>query len=407
MTFKPTPLSEIAAHVGGTVEGDAGVLIRRVAPLDQAGAGDLSFLANPRYARLLATTRASAVLVEKKAPPGKSGAASAGVPPGVALVRVAQPYLAYARAVALLWRPLRPEPGVHPGASVHPAARVDPSAAVLPLAYVGADSVIGPRTVLHPGAIVLERCRIGADCILYPGVVVREDCVLGARVILHNSVSIGADGYGFAQQYGKSEGGAGSGPAGGTAGGAGSSAEGGVTHVKIPQVGNVVLEDDVEIGACTCVDRAALGSTRIGRGTKIDDLVMIGHGCQIGADCLIVAQSGLAGSAVLAARVVLGARAGVLGHLTVGAGATLMSRSHVTRSVPPGATVSGNPARPHREQLRQDAALAGYARDRASLLARLGTLVGRVERLERAAKPKRRTAKAKKKPRKAGRAARR
>ena len=356
-------LSEIAAQLGGTVEGDAGVLIRRVAPLDEAGAGDLSFLANPRYARLLATTRASAVLVDEKAArePGR-GAASGPVPQGVALVRVAQPYLAYARAMALLWQAERPEPGVHPGATVHPAAQVDPSAAVLPLAYLGAGSAIGPRTILHPGAVVLERCRIGADCILYPGAVVREDCVLGDRVILHNQVSIGADGYGFAQQRG--------------AGGA-------VTHVKIPQVGNVVLEDDVELGACTCVDRAALGSTRIGRGTKVDDLVMIGHGCQIGADSLIVAQSGLAGSAVLEARVVLGARAGVLGHLTIGAGATLMSRCHVTKSVPPGAIVSGNPARPHREQLRQEA-----------LLARLGALVERVEALERAAaspkaKPKR------------------
>ncbi len=398
MSFKATPLSEIAAHLGGRVEGDAGILIRRVAPLDQAGAGDLSFLANPKYARALATTRASAVLVEEQAARGKP-AVPAGVPPGVALVRVAQPYLAYARAVALLWQPERPEPGVHAGASVHPSAQVHPSAAVLPLAYVGAGSVIGPRTVLQPGAIVLERCRIGADCILYPGAVVREDCVLGDRVILHNQVSIGGDGYGFAQQVSQSERGAGSGPESGTAGG--------VTHVKIPQFGNVVLEDDVEIGACTCVDRAALGSTRIGRGTKIDDLVMIGHGCQIGADCLIVAQSGLAGSAVLAARVVLGARAGVLGHLTVGAGATLLSRSHVTKSVPPGVTVSGNPARPHREQLRQDAALAGYARDRAALLARLGALVERVAALEGAAKPKRRAAKPRKKPRRARRAARR
>jgi UDP-3-O-[3-hydroxymyristoyl] glucosamine N-acyltransferase len=254
---------------------------------------------------------------------------------------------------------------------VHPRARVDPSATILPLAYVGADTVVGPRTLLYPGAVVLERCRLGADCLVYPGAVVREDCVLGDRVILHNSASIGADGYGFAQQSGSTGRGA-----------------AGVIHVKIPQVGNVVLEDDVEIGAGTCVDRAALGSTRIGRGTKIDDLVMVGHGCQIGAHSLIVAQSGLAGSAVLGERSVLGARAGVLGHLTVGAGATLMSRSHVTKSVPPGSVVSGNPARPHREQLRHDAALAGYARERATLLARLGSLVERVEKLEKTAAPK-------------------
>ena len=357
MTFKPTPLSEIADQLGGHIEGDGSVLIRRVAPLDQAAAGDLSFLANPRYARSLATTKASAVLVD-----GKAGPAA----PGVALVRVDHPYLAYARAVTLLWQPARPEPGVHAGASVHPRAQVDPAATILPLAYVGADTVVGPRTILYPGAVVLERCRLGADCLVYPGAAVREDCVLGDRVILHNCASIGADGYGFAQERSAA----------------------GVIHVKIPQVGNVVLEDDVEIGAGTCVDRAALGSTRIGRGTKIDDLVMVGHGCQIGAHSLIVAQSGLAGSAVLGERSVLGARAGVLGHLTVGAGATLMSRSHVTKSVSPGTVVSGNPARPHREQLRQEA-----------LLARLGSLVERVEKLEKAAasKPKRKAAPAKRK----------
>ena len=222
MAFLPKPLSEIASHLGGRIEGDGAQVIRRVAPLDQADAGDLSFLSNPKYARELATTRATAVLVDAKA---------SGAPQGVSLVRVDHPYLAYARAVAFLWNTPAAAPGIHPGAVVHPRAQVHPAATVLPLAHVGADSVVGEGTVLHPGAIVLERCRIGAGCVLYPGSVVREDCVLGDRVILHNNVSIGADGYGFAQTR--------------------DAAASGVVHVKIPQVGNVVVEDDVEVGACT------------------------------------------------------------------------------------------------------------------------------------------------------------
>jgi UDP-3-O-[3-hydroxymyristoyl] glucosamine N-acyltransferase len=341
MNFKTLALGAIAAHLSETlgdvnVDGDRTVEIRGVAGLDLAGPGQLSFLANPRYARLLATTQAAAVIVapETERPPS-----------GVALLRARAPYLAFARALTFLLVPERPEPGVHPGAHVDPTARLGADVSVLPGAFVGEEAEIGARTVLFPGATVMGRCRVGADCLLYSGVVVREECVLGERVILHPNVAIGGDGYGFAQEA--------------------------TRHVKIPQVGNVVIGDDVEIGAGTCVDRAALGSTTIGRGTKIDDLVMIGHGCQVGEDVLIVAQSGMAGSAVLEERVVLGARAGLLGHLTVGAGTLVYSRAHVTKSLPPGSVVSGNPARPHREQLHRDA-----------LLARLERLSARVEALE-------------------------
>jgi len=332
----PTPVTSLATRLGATVEGDGSAVITGVAPLETATQGDLTFLGNPRYAAHLATTRAGAVIVDAKAqrPPG-----------GSVLLRVPKPYLAFARALQFLKKPERHHPGVHPGAHVDSAARVSPTATVMSGAYVGPDVEIGPRTVIYPNASVLAQARIGEECLIYPGAVVREGCVLGSRVILHNNVSIGADGYGFTRD--------------------------GATHVKIPQVGNVVIGDDVEIGAGSCVDRAAMGSTRIGRGTKIDNLVQIGHGCQVGEDVLIVAQSGMAGSTVLEDRVVIAARGGILDHLTIGAGTTVMSLALVTKSLPAGIVVSGNPARPHRQQLKHDA-----------LLSRLDGVLERVKSLE-------------------------
>ena len=341
MRYKSLPLITIAEHLGDvSLEGDPDTEISGVAELAEAGPGRLSFFANPRYTGALAATRAAAVIV----PPEAQRPAS-----GSALLRSEAPYLAFARALTFLLHPARPDPGVAQGAQVEPSARLDAGVTVMPGAYVGAETVVGAGTVLYPGAVVMERCRVGRDCLLYPGAVLREECVLGDRVILHANVTIGSDGYGFAQD--------------------------GHVHVKIPQIGNVVVEDDVEIGACTCIDRAGMGSTVIGRGTKIDDLVMIAHGSKVGAHSLIVAQSGMAGSATLEERVALGARAGVLGHLTVGAGSVVYSRAHVTKSVPPGSVVSGNPARPHARQLRQDA-----------LLRRIDKLMERVAALEAALK---------------------
>ena len=334
--IRPTPVKSLASHLGATVEGDGSVVITGVAPLERATQGDLTFLGSPKYAAHLATTRAGAVIVDAKAQRPPSGSV---------LLRMPKPYLAFARALQFLMKAERHQSGVHPGAHVDSTARVSPTATVMPGAYVGPDVEIGPRTVIYPNASVLAQARIGGDCLIYPGAVVREGCVLGSRVILHNNVSIGADGYGFTRD--------------------------GATHVKIPQVGNVVIGDDVEIGAGSCIDRAAMGSTRIGRGTKIDNLVQIGHGCQVGEDVLIVAQSGVAGSTVLEDRVVIAARGGILDHLTIGAGTTVMSLALVTKSLPAGIVVSGNPARPHRQQLKHDA-----------LLSRLDGVLERVKSLE-------------------------
>ncbi|MCZ6841632.1 MAG: UDP-3-O-(3-hydroxymyristoyl)glucosamine N-acyltransferase [SAR324 cluster bacterium] len=335
MNIKPMPLRAVAEHLGADIEGNAEQEISGAASLDEAGAGDLSFLTNPRYAEQLAGTRAAAVVTDREQ-----------AAQGITLLRMDNPYLGFARALTLLLEKERPVPGVHKGAHVEPSAKLAEGATVMAGAYVGAQSVLGENTVLYPGAVLMERVRIGAHCLLYPGAVVREDCVLGDRVILNPNVSIGGDGFGFAQH--------------------------GAAHVKIPQIGNVVIGDDVEVGAGTCIDRAALGSTVVGSGSKIDNQVMIAHGCKIGENVIIVAQSGLAGSATIEQGATLGARAGVLGHLTVGAGALLYSRAHVTKSVPAGAVVSGNPARTHKENLKQ-----------AALLGRMEKLLKRVDELEK------------------------
>lgn len=318
----PTPVAALAKHLGATVEGDGSVVITGAASLETAAPGDLTFLANPKFAAHLATTRAGAVIVDAKAPRPASGSV---------LLRVPKPHLAFARALQFLTKAEKYPQGVHAGAHVDATARVSPTATVMAGAYVGRDVEIGPRTVVFPNATVLARVRIGEDCLIYPGVVLREDCVVGSRVILHNNVSIGADGYGYTRD--------------------------GATHVKIPQVGNVVVGDDVEIGAGSCIDRAAMGSTRIGRGTKIDNQVQIAHGCQVGEDVLIIAQTGMAGSVVVEDRVIIAARGGIVEHVTIGAGAIVMSAAVVTKSLPAGAVVSGNPAGPHREQLKREALL--------------------------------------------------
>ncbi|MCH7479165.1 MAG: UDP-3-O-(3-hydroxymyristoyl)glucosamine N-acyltransferase [SAR324 cluster bacterium] len=318
MKFKPAPLRVIAEHLNGEVIGDPDLEIRRVAGMEEAQPGDLTFVANAKYAKLLSATRASAVIVNRTL-----------ARDGMTLLRVDNPYLAFAKAQTLLVEPDRPEPGVHPGAHLEPSATLGEGVTVMAGAYVGAEADIGAGSLLYPGAVVMERVRLGTDCLLYPGAVVREDCLLGDRVILHANATIGSDGFGFAQD--------------------------GRTHFKIPQVGNVVVGDDVEVGACSCIDRAALGSTVIGSGSKFDDLVMIGHGCKIGENCIVVAQCGIAGSTTLGEGTMLGGRTGMLDNIALGPGTVVYSGSHVTKSYPAGSLLSGNPARPHKENLKHEA----------------------------------------------------
>ncbi len=320
-------LAELAARVGGEVQGDGALRVEGVAPLEEAGPAHLSFFSNKKYRRAFEASRAGAVVVER----------DADVPAGRTVLRARNAYLAFAKISTLFHPPREALPEVAPGAAVHPSARVHPSAQVMPLASVGPDAEIGARTIVFPGAQIGEDARVGEDSIVYQNVVIRERCVVGARVILQPGCVIGSDGFGFAFDPE----GEGQGP----------------RHFKVPQIGNVVVEDDVEIGANTCVDRATLGATRIGRGAKIDNLVQIAHNVQVGPLSLLMSQVGIAGSTKLGMGVIAAGQVGIVGHLEIGAGARIGAGSGVMRDVEAGDTVSGSPSMPHTQWLKAVAAL--------------------------------------------------
>ncbi len=309
-------LSEIAALVGGEVTGDGALQVTGVAPLETAGPGQLSFLANKKYRPAFEASRAGAVIV----------APDEAVPAGRTVLRAANAYLAFAKASTLFNPPPVAVPGVSPQALVDPAARVDATAQVGPFVSVGPGCVVGPRTILGPGVQLLAEVRVGADCHLHANAVVRERCQLGDRVILQPGCVIGSDGFGYATDLV----GEGKGP----------------RHFKVPQAGIVVVEDDVEIGANACVDRAALGVTRIGRGAKLDNLVQIGHNVVVGPLCILAAQVGVSGSTRLGMGVALWGQAGLVGHIEVGDRANVAAQSGVHRDVGPGERVAGYPAGP-------------------------------------------------------------
>jgi len=342
-------LGELAQRVGGAVEGDAAERIARVAPLEQAGPGDLSFFSNAKYRPAFEASRASAVVVES----------DTAAPQGRAVLRVKHAYLAFAKVATLFHPPAQARPVMSEQAFVHPAARVDPSAEVMPFAFVGPDAVVGPRCILHPGAYLGPGARLGADCVLWPNAVVRDRCVLGDRVVLEPGCVVGSDGFGFAFDP---EGEAGSGP----------------RHYKVPQTGIVVVEDDVELGANTCVDRATLGVTRIGRGAKIDNLVQLAHNVEVGPLSILVSQVGIAGSTKLGAGVMAGGQVGVVGHVHIGDGAKLLAQAGVSNDVAAGEIVFGSPARARGLAGRIEASLSRLP----ELLKRVRELEKKLERLE-------------------------
>jgi UDP-3-O-[3-hydroxymyristoyl] glucosamine N-acyltransferase len=307
-------LRDIADRLQCRLEGDGDVDIVRVAAIDKAGPGDLTFVANNRYLPQLATTRASAVILG----PAR-GAASHH---SCAVLRADDPYSAFAHAVSLFVPATRPAAGIDALSAIAADAEIGADVSIGPFVTVGAGASVGARTVIHPNVVVGPGARIGADCVIYSQASIRERVAIGDRVTLHNGVVVGSDGYGFARQK-----------------------DG--THLKIPQHGDVVIEDDVEIGANSTIDRPAIGETRISAGTKIDNLVHVAHGVAIGRRVLLAAQVGIAGSTTIGDDVMMAGQTGVAGHLTVGARAIVGAKSAVLQPVDAGAFVTGSPAFPH------------------------------------------------------------
>jgi len=315
-------LNAIAEKVGGRVKGDGSVEITGVAKIENAREGEITFLANPKYVRYLKDAKASAVIVS-------ADIQEAGNLP---LLVVPNPYYAFLKAVLLFNPQGAPlEKGVHSQAIVGEDTQVGEDVAIGPFVVIGKRCRIGRGSILMPLVWIGDDVVVGEDCLLYPHSSLREKIVLGNRVILHCGVVVGSDGFGYAP-------------------------EGGRYH-KIPQIGTVVIEDDVEIGTNSTIDRATLGETRIGRGVKLDNLIHVGHNCTIGEDTVMAAQTGLSGSTHIGKGVRVGGQVGFAGHLIVGDGATIGAQSGVSKTVPPGVMVSGYPAQPHQQELRTEASL--------------------------------------------------
>jgi UDP-3-O-[3-hydroxymyristoyl] glucosamine N-acyltransferase len=345
-------VDEVAQLVQGRlVRGDAAQALYRVQPLDKASDGSLSFVSKTKYLAHLKDTKASAVFLS--APMIKK--AQDSISKHVAVIEVGRPYVAFARA-AQAFAPRTPQPeGIHSSSVIDPSATVGADVSIGPFVYVGPQAVVGEAAVLYPGVHIEAGAKVGPATVLFNHVVIRHGCQLGARCIIHPGVVIGSDGFGFAQDPGEQ---------------AEDLAK--LEHVKIPQVGDVVIEDDVEIGSNSCVDRGALGTTKIMSGTKVDNLVQIGHNVEIGRNCIIVAQSGVAGSSRLESGVTVAAQAGIAGHITIGEGALVYGQSGVAQNVSAGKKVMGTPSIP-----------AGRFFRNSVHFAQLSELVARVKKLEK------------------------
>lgn len=314
-------LSALAAVIGAEVAGRGNVEVTHLAELGQAGPGALVMAVDAKALAAAEASGATAVLVP-------SSLSAAHLP----AIRAANVRAAFARALATLHPAPSAPAGIHSTAVVGARTRLGEGVALGAYTVVGDDCLLGDGVIVHPGCTIGQGVQIGDRAVLYPHVTIYDRCRIGTRVILHSGVVIGADGFGFVRED--------------------------AIQLKVPHVGTVVIEDDVEVGANTTIDRATLGTTRIGAGTKIDNLVQIGHNVVIGPRTVIVAQVGVAGSVAIGADVVLAGHVGVVDHVRIGDGATVLAKALVTRDVPPGAVVSGQPARPHREQLHIQAALA-------------------------------------------------
>lgn len=315
-------LAELANRLSCKLEGDGSIEILGVATLENAREGDLSFLTNSKYQKEAQRTQASAILIGHEGPPMN-----------VALLRHDNPYLAFAKAVEMFFSPQPAPPTIHPTAWISDTASVGNNVHIGAFTYVGDGVVLGDDVRIHSRCTIHEKAEIGDRTVIHSGSVVRERVVIGRNCIVQNNAVLGSDGFGYARQ------------------------ENGEWY-RIIQAGTLIVEDEVEIGACTTIDRAALGETRIRRGTKIDNQVQIGHGCLVGPDNLLCAQVGLAGSTKTGARVVLTGQVGAAGHLTIGDGAIATPQTGIANSIGAGEVVSGAPAIEHRNWLKSSAAFA-------------------------------------------------
>jgi UDP-3-O-[3-hydroxymyristoyl] glucosamine N-acyltransferase len=333
----------LTALLSGTLRGDPAIVIHGINGIREAGAGEITFLSNPRYAKYLKTTGASAVILA-------ANSADAPIP----VITCADPYGAFLRVLEIFARPRSaPDPGIHPTAVVGRNVQFGADVSVGPHVVIEDDVTVGDRTKIFAGVFIGRRSRLGADGILYPRVVVNEDSRIGERVILHSGAVIGADGFGYLP------------------------AENGFK--KIPQLGRVVLEDDVEVGANATIDRATVGETRVGRGTRIDNLVQVAHNVVIGENSLLCAQVGVSGSTEIGRGVTLAGQAGIVGHIQIGDGAKVGAQGGVTKTIPKGQEVSGYPAMQHSLAKRIYASM----RHLPEALQQLRRLSERLSRLER------------------------
>ncbi len=340
-------LADLVRLLNGDPSGNLNTPITGAAALAEAAAGDITFAADRKYVKLATTTQAAAVIVPRDFPDMEKP-----------LIRVSDPRLAWAQVLEL-FAPAEMIPlGVHHTASLGEDVVLGKDVSVQALAYVGSRARLGGRVVVHPGVFIGEDVEVGENTVIYPNAVIRERVRIGRNCIIHAGAVLGADGFGFVPT-----------PEG---------------HRKVPHIGTVVIEDDVEIGANTTIDRGTTGATRVGRGTKLDNLVQVGHNVQIGADCLLAGLAGLAGSTVVQDRVTMGGQSGAAGHLTMGAGSVVLARGLVAGDLPPRAMVSGFPARPHGENMRilaEERRLPEVRKDVGAMKQQLGGVVSGQELL--------------------------
>ncbi len=311
-------IADIAALVGGALQGDGRVVIRRLQPIDEATEGDLSFIANVKYFKLLSTTKASAILV----PPGTTAE-------GKNMIVVADPYASFAKLLGVFHPLDHGRTGVSPDAYIEEGADVSPEATVFPRCYISAGAKVAKGAVIYPGVFLGRHVTVGEDSILYANVSVYAGCIIGRRVILHSGVVIGADGFGFATP--------------------------GAANAKVPQVGIVQIDDDVELGANTTVDRATMGKTWIGQNVKIDNLVQVAHNVAIGENSAIAAQTGISGSTKIGKSVMIGGQVGIVGHISIGDGAMIAASSGIHKDIPAGFLGGGAPPLPIKDWMRVEA----------------------------------------------------